>query len=204
LVKGGGEVINKFWLIFILSGMIIAAVTGKMGSMTQVILDNAERGVSVALGLVAILTFWLGIMKIIEKSGLLRLLVRGLRPVAKFLFPSVPLEHPAMSSILMTMSADIMGMGSAATPMGLQAMKHLQELNPDKKTASPAMCTFLALNTSSITLIPTSVIALRAASGSLNPTMIVPTAIVATCCSTAVAIGFDRLFRFLNARRNGK
>lgn len=193
--------INKLWLFFIVSGMIIAALTGSMGKMTQVILDTAERGVSLALGLIAILTFWLGMMKIIEKSGLLRLLIKVLRPIAKFLFPDVPLEHPAMSSILMTMSADLLGMGSAATPMGLQAMKHLQDLNPVKDTASPAMCTFLALNTSSITLIPTTIIALRAASGSLNPAMIVPTALVATCTSTLVAVSLDRLFRRLNMRK---
>lgn len=195
--------INKFWLFFIVSGMAVAAFTGKMGNMTQVIIDTAGRAVNLAIGLVAILTFWLGIMKIIERSGLLRLLVRALRPIAKFLFPGVPLEHPAMSSILMTMSADILGMGSAATPIGLQAMKHLQELNPKKDTASDAMCTFLALNTSSITLIPTTVIALRAASGSLEPTMIVPTTIIATACSTIIAVSFDRLFRYLNTRKNG-
>jgi len=195
------EMINKFWLVFIISGMVVAALTGRMENMTQIILDNAGRGVNLALGLVAILTFWLGMMKIIERCGLMRLLVRALQPLAKFLFPSVPLDHPAMSSILMTMSADILGMGSAATPIGLQAMKHLQDLNPDKDTASPAMCTFLALNTSSITLIPTTVIALRAASGSLEPTMIVPTAIVATCCSTFVAVALDRLFRYLSSRK---
>ena len=195
--------INKFWIFFIVSGMAVAAFTGKLGNMTQVIIDTAGRAVNLAIGLVAILTFWLGIMKIIERSGLLRLLVRALRPIAKFLFPGVPLEHPAMSSILMTMSADILGMGSAATPIGLQAMKHLQELNPKKDTASDAMCTFLALNTSSITLIPTTVIALRAASGSLEPTMIVPTTIIATACSTIIAVSFDRLFRYLNTRKNG-
>ena len=194
--------INRFWLFFIVSGMLVAAFTGKMGNMTQVIIDTAGRAVNVAIGLVAILTFWLGIMKIIEKSGLLKIIVRGLRPIAKFLFPSVPLEHPAMSSILMTMSADILGMGSAATPMGLQAMKHLQELNPEKDTASPAMCTFLALNTSSITLIPTTVIALRAASGSLEPTMIVPTTILATACSTIVAITLDRIFRYIYRKKS--
>ncbi|HPZ89777.1 MAG TPA: nucleoside recognition domain-containing protein [Bacillota bacterium] len=196
--------INKFWLVFIVSGMAVAAVTGRMDSMTQVILNAAGRGVNVAMGLVAILTFWLGIMKVAERSGLMRLLVRALRPVAKFLFPSVPLDHPAMSAILMTMSADILGLGNAATPLGLQAMKHLQELNPDKETASPAMCTFLALNTSSLTLIPTTVIALRAAAGSLNPAMIVPTAIIATCCSTLVAVVFDRLFRYFNGRKTGQ
>lgn len=193
--------INKFWLFFIVAGMLIAALSGSMGKMTQVILDTAQRGVSVALGLTAILTFWLGMMKIIERSGLMRLLVRALKPLARFLYPSVPLEHPAMSSILMTMSADLLGMGSAATPIGLQAMKHLQDLNPDKTTASPAMCTFLAMNTSSVTLIPTTIIALRAASGSLNPAMIVPTALIATCCSALAAVVLDRLFRRISARK---
>jgi spore maturation protein A len=194
--------INKFWLFFIIFGVVVAAATGNMGKLTQVIIDSAQRGVNISLGLVAVLTFWLGMMKIIERSGLMRLLVRALRPVAKFLFPSVPPEHPAMSSILMTMSADMLGMGSAATPIGLQAMKQLQELNPDKETASPAMCTFLAMNTSSITLIPTTIIALRAASGSLNPAMIIPTALVATCSSFFAAISLDRLFRYLHTRKN--
>ena len=112
-----------------------------MDSITQVILNAAGRGVNVAMGLVAILTFWLGIMKVAERSGLMRLLVRALRPVAKFLFPSVPLDHPAMSAILMTMSADILGLGNAATPLGLQAMKHLQELNPRQKKQLPPPCT---------------------------------------------------------------
>lgn len=193
--------INKFWLFFIFAGIIVAAATGNMGKLTQVILDSAQRGVNLSLGLVAVLTFWLGMMKILEKSGLSALLVKALGPLAKFLFPSVPRDHPAMSSILMTMSADMLGMGSAATPIGLKAMKQLQELNPDKETASPAMCTFLAMNTSSITLIPTTIIALRAASGSLNPAMIIPTALVATCSSFTAALCLDRLFRYLHTRR---
>ena len=192
--------INKFWLFFIVFGMIVAGGKGNMGKLTQVILDNAQRGVNLSLGLVAVLTFWLGMMKVLEKSGLTALLVRALGPVARFLFPSVPPDHPAVSSILMTMSADLLGMGSAATPIGLKAMRELQELNPDKETASPAMCTFLAMNTSSITLIPTTVIALRAASGSLNPTMIIPTALLATLTSFTTAISLDRLFRYIQKR----
>ena len=193
--------INKFWLFFIVFGLLVAAATGNMGRITQSILDNAQRGVNLALGLIAMLTFWLGIMKILERSGLIEILVKFLRPVARFLFPSLPQDHPAISSILMTMSADILGMGSAATPIGLKAMKQLQETNPKKDTATPAMCTFLAMNTSSITLIPTTIIALRAASGSLNPTMIIPTALLATCVSFFTGISFDRLCRHLQARR---
>ncbi|MTI94826.1 MAG: nucleoside recognition protein [Firmicutes bacterium] len=193
--------INRFWLFFILSGILVAAISGNIGDITPVILDTADKAVSLAIGLIAVMTFWLGIMKVIERSGLLRIMVRIMKPFARFLFPDVPPEHPAMSSILMTMSADILGMGSAATPMGLQAMKHLQELNQDKDTASPAMCTFLALNTSSITLIPTTVIALRAAAGSVEPTRIVVTTIIATGCSTLVAITFDKIFRTISRRK---
>lgn len=193
--------INRFWLFFIVFGLLVAVFSGNVGRLSQVILDNAQRGVSLTLGLVAVLTFWLGLMKILERSGLTMVLVRFLRPVARFLFPSVPQDHPAISSILMTMSADMLGMGSAATPIGLKAMKQLQELNPDKETASPAMCTFLAMNTSSITFIPTTVIALRAASGSLNPTMIIPTALVATLVSFSTGLCLDRLFRYWHRRR---
>lgn len=192
--------INKFWLFFIIFGLVVAVATGNVGKLSQVILDNAQRGVSLSLGMVAILTFWLGLMRVLEKSGLTMLLIKFLRPVARFLYPSVPPDHPAISSILMTMSADMLGMGSAATPIGLKAMKQLQELNPDKETASPAMCTFLAMNTSSITFIPTTIIALRAASGSLNPTMIIPTALVATLVSFGTGIGLDRLFRRFHQR----
>lgn len=196
--------INRFWLFFIVSGLIVAAAVGNMDSMTQVILDSANKAVNVAIGLIAVMTFWLGMMKIIERSGLLRLVVAALKPLAKFLFPEVPLDHPAMSSILMTMSADILGMGSAATPMGIRTMAHLQELNKDKETASPAMCTFLALNTSSITLIPATVIGLRAAAGSAEPTVIVGTTILATLCSTIVAVSLDKLFRTLSRRKQSK
>lgn len=194
--------INRFWLFFIATGIIIAGINGRIDTLTPVILETASKAVNLAIGLVAIMTFWLGIMKLIEKSGLLRIIVRLLEPLAKFLYPSVPLDHPAMSSILMNMSANILGMGSAATPLGIQAMKQLEELNPEKGTASPAMCTFLALNTSSLTLIPTTVIALRAAAGSVEPTRIVGPTILATFCSTIVAVTLDKMFRHLRARGN--
>ncbi|WP_353892297.1 nucleoside recognition domain-containing protein [Proteinivorax hydrogeniformans] len=187
--------VNKLWFFFIVVGILVAGVRGQIGEMTTALLDSADKGVSVAFGLVSILTFWLGIMKLIEKSGLLKVIVRVMRPVAKFLFPDVPADHPAMSSILMNMSANFLGMGSAATPLGLKAMEQLQTLNKDKKTASDAMCTFLALNTSSLTLIPTTVIALRVATGSTNPTATVATTIMATFCSTIVAISVDKFCR---------
>lgn len=192
--------VNKIWFFFIVVGIIVAGVKGDIQTVTTTLLNSAEKGVTVALGLVSILTFWLGIMKLIEKSGLLRILVRIMKPFAKFLFPEVPADHPAMSSILMNMSANLLGMGSAATPLGLKAMEQLQELNPDKETASDAMCTFLAINTSSLTLIPTTVIALRVATGSSEPTRIVGTTIIATLCSTIVAVTVDKLCRKMYRR----
>lgn len=193
--------VNKIWFFFIVVGILVAGVRGEIGTVTTTLLDSAEKGVTVALGLVSILTFWLGIMKLIEKSGLLNILVRVMKPLAKFLFPEVPVNHPAMSSILMNMSANILGMGSAATPLGLKAMEQLQELNEKKDTASDAMCTFLAINTSSLTIIPTTVIALRMATGSVEPTRIVGTTIIATLCSSTVAICVDRFCRKFYRRR---
>ncbi|QNO16222.1 nucleoside recognition protein [Alkalicella caledoniensis] len=187
--------VNKLWFFFIVVGIAVAAISGDIQSVTTTLLDSAEKGVTVAFGLISILTFWLGIMKLIEKSGLLNVLVKIMKPFAKFLFPDVPVNHPAMSAILLNMSANLLGMGSAATPLGLKAMEQLQELNQDKKTASDAMCTFLAINTSSLTIIPTTVIALRMATGSTDPTKIVGTTIIATLCSSIVAITVDRLFR---------
>ena len=122
-----------------------------------------------AFGLISIMTFWLGIMKLIEASGLIEILKRLLRPLAYFLFPALPRDHPAMNALLMNMSANVLGLGNAATPFGIKAMEELQRLNPLRDTASDEMCTFLALNTSSLTLLPTTVIALRAAAGSTEP-----------------------------------
>ncbi|SHJ64860.1 spore maturation protein A [Anaerobranca californiensis DSM 14826] len=192
--------VNKIWFFFIVMGILVAAVKGEIGLVTNTLLNSAEKGVTVAFGLISILTFWLGIMKLIEKSGLINIFTKLLKPFVKFLFPDVPSSHPAMSSILMNISANLLGMGSAATPLGLKAMEQLQQLNKDKETASNAMCTFLAINTSSLTIIPTTVIALRMATGSTEPTRIVGTTIIATFCSSFVAIALDRFFRKLYRR----
>lgn len=186
----------------------MAAFTGRIDTVTDAIFSSAEKAVSVAFSLISIMTFWLGMMKLIEKSGLINWIVCVLRPLANFLYPNIPRNHRAMQAILMNMSANLLGMGSAATPFGLKAMQELQELNDDPQTASDEMCTFLAVNTSSLTIIPTTVIALRAATGSLSPTEIVGTTIVATFCSTFVAITLDRVLRCFTRsdrqRGNGK
>lgn len=187
--------VNLIWFCMMFTGLLVAALTGRVEAVTEAVFSSSERAVSIAISLVSIMTFWLGMMKLIEASGMIQWFVRILRPLAGFLFPRVPENHPAMYAILMNMSANMLGMGNAATPFGLKAMQELQKLNEDTEAASDEMCTFLAINTSSLTLVPTTVVALRAATGSLNPTEIVGTTIVATFCSTVVAIIMDRILR---------
>lgn len=187
--------VNFIWLFFIVSGFVAAAVQGKIEVVTGALIDGASTGVTVCFGLISILVFWLGMMRIAEDAGLLRKLAVLLLPVIRFLFPDVPKNHPAIGYIMSNMSANIFGLGNAATPMGIKAMEELQTLNPDKHNPSPAMCTLLALNTSSITLIPTTLIAIRMNFNSLNPAEIVGTTLIATIISTAAAIIVDRWYR---------
>jgi spore maturation protein A len=187
--------VNFIWLFFILSGFIVAAVQGNVEAVTQAAFEGAKSGVSVCFGLISILVFWLGMMRIAEDAGILSKLAVLLRPVIRFLFPSVPRNHPALGYIMSNMSANILGLGNAATPMGIKAMQELQKLNPDKERASTAMCTLLALNTSSITLIPTTLIAIRMNFNSINPAEIVGTTLIATIISTTAAIFVDRWYR---------
>ncbi|WP_040951236.1 nucleoside recognition domain-containing protein [Gorillibacterium massiliense] len=192
--------VNFIWLFFIVAGFLVAAAQGNIELVTKAVFDGAETGVTVSLGLISILTFWMGMMRIAEDSGLLRIFARMLRPVVRFLFPGVPSDHPAVGYIMSNMSANIFGLGNAATPMGIKAMQELQKLNPDKEKASPAMCTLLALNTSSITLIPTTLIAIRMNFHSLNPADIIGTTLLATLISTGAAIIVDRWYRKRSAR----
>ncbi len=187
--------IGYLWSGMICLAILTAALSGKIDVITPSIFASAEQGVTVAFALISIMTFWLGMMKLIERSGIIEVIKKILQPAVYFLFPRVPRDHPAMSVILMNMSANLLGLGNAATPFGIKAMEELQKLNPQRDTATDEMCTFLALNTSSLTLLPTTVIALRAAAGSLDPTEIVGTTIIATLCSTMVAIIADRIFR---------
>jgi len=187
--------INIIWLSFIIGGFIFAFINDNVEDVTQALFDSADQAVTLAIGLISIMTFWLGIMRIIEKSGLINLINKALTPLARLLFPDVPKDHPAMNSILMNMSANLLGMGNAATPFGIKAMQQLQELNDKKETASNAMCTFLAVNTSSLTLIPTAVIGIRSAAGSKEPAEIVGTTIIATFCSSFAAISTDKLIQ---------
>lgn len=177
--------LNYIWFGMIIISVIVGTITGNIDAVTQAAIDMAKTAVDIAISLIGIMALWLGIMKIAEKSGLISLIARGLRPVTIRLFPDVPPDHPAIGSIILNMAANILGLGNAATPLGLKAMEELQEINSDKNTASNAMVTFLALNTSSVQLIlPATVIALMGAASN----QIFITTIFATTVSTIVAI----------------
>ncbi|MBF0145053.1 MAG: spore maturation protein [Magnetococcales bacterium] len=169
-----------------------------MELLTSAMVDTAASSVTLALGLIGVMALFLGLMKVAEKGGVLILLARLIRPLMVRLFPEVPPDHPAMGAMIMNMSANALGLGNAATPFGIRAMHELDRLNPHKGTATNAMALFLAINTSSVTLLPTSVIALRASAHSNDPAAILPTTLFATFCSTLVAIiavkGLQRFF----------
>lgn len=194
--------VNIIWLIMVVFGILVAGYNGNIEVVTKAALEGAQTGVTTSLNLIAIITFWLGIMKLAEAAGLVQALAFLVRPLTRFLFPSIPSNHPAMGAVVMNLSANILGLGNAATPMGLIAMQELQKLNrhhPD--TASDAMCTFLALNTSCITLIPTTIIGIRLLYGSADPTEVVGTTIFATACGMTLAIFVDRVLRFIYSSR---
>lgn len=151
-------------------------------------IDTANSAVTLAIGLVGVMALFLGLMKVAEKAGLLLVVAKTLRPLMTRLFPDVPADHPAMGAMIMNLSANVLGLGNAATPFGIRAMEHLDSLNRDKGKATDSMILFLAINTSSVTLLPTGVIAIRAAAGSQDPAGIVPTTLFATLVSTTVAI----------------
>ena len=166
-----------------------------MEALSKAMVASAAGSVELALGLVGVMTLFLGLMKVAEKGGLLTVIARLIRPLMARLFPEVPPEHPAMGAMILNLSANVLGLGNAATPFGIRAMQELNRLNPAPGTATDAMALFLAINTSSVTLLPTGVIALRAAAGSADPAGILPTTLFATACSTATAIIAVKLLR---------
>jgi spore maturation protein SpmA len=181
-------VLNYIWLALVLLAVAIGGWNDRLPEVTAGAFDGAKTAVTIALGLIGVMALWLGVMRLAERAGLVQRIARGLRPIMRRLFPDVPPEHPAMGSMLMNMAANMLGLGNAATPLGLRAMRDLESLNPRPGVASNAMCTFLAINTASVQLIPTTAIALLAAAGSARPTAIVGTALLATLCAATVAI----------------
>lgn len=168
--------------------MVVAVINGKVEIINEVILKDAQEAVVFAIGLTGIMAFWLGLMNIAKKSGLIQKFALLMRPVTKLLFPSIPPNHPAISAIMMNMVANIFGAGNSATALGIKAMEELQSLNQEKRIATNAMCMFLVINMSSIQLIPLTVLKLRTDAGSLAPGEIIGTSIIATTVSTIVGI----------------
>ncbi len=160
----------------------------KMRLITNAVIEYAGNAVKIAIGLIGVMSLWLGIMKIAEDSGIINIIAKILRPLTKFLFPEIPQNHPAISAIIMNISANMLGLGNAATPFGLKAMEELDKLNTKRGIATNAMCTFLAINTAGLTLIPATAIAIRAAAGSSNPTIIIGTSFFGALCATLTGI----------------
>ncbi len=187
--------INYIWLILLIGGIVYGGLTGQITGVTDAILQGSQSAIELVLGLAGVIAFWSGIMRVAAQAGLTQALARALSPIGRLLFPSLPANHPALGAILLSMAANLLGVGNAATPLGIKAMEEMQKLNKTPGVATDAMCTFLALTTSSLTLVPATVIALRQAAGSSQPTVIISSTIFATLVSTLVAAATDRWLR---------
>jgi len=192
--------INYIWAGMAIIGIVYAMINGTMEQVNEAIFNSANEAVTLSIGLISVLVFWLGIMKIAEKSGILKGLARLFKPIITKIFPEIPKDHPAIGYILSNITANMFGLGNAATPMGIKAMEQMKELS-GSDSASRSMVTFLALNTSGLTLIPTTVIAIRMQYKSASPTEIVGTTIIATIISTISALLIDRYFHYKSVRR---
>jgi spore maturation protein A len=191
---------GAIWTALLALSVAFAAAKGRMPELTAAAMTSAGEAVSIAIKLVGVMALWLGLMRVAEEAGLVALLARAMRPVLRRLFPSVPADHPALGAIVMNVSANVLGLGNAATPFGLEAIRRLDDLNPHKGTATDAQAMLCALNTASIQLIPASVIALRVAAGSKAPTEIIGATILASACGLVAAVVAARLLgRFFPA-----
>ncbi|WP_028400446.1 nucleoside recognition domain-containing protein [Ectobacillus panaciterrae] len=195
--------VNLVWVFMTIIGVVFAMMNGTMEEVNKAVFEGAKSAVTICIGLVSVLIFWLGLMRIAEEAGLLKKLVAVFMPLVKKLFPDVPKDHPAMGFILSNMMANLFGLGNAATPLGIKAMERLKELNGGKDSASRSMVTFLALNTSAITLIPTTVISIRMTYNSANPTEIVGVTFIAQVLSMIGAIWIDRYFYKKRMKKGG-
>jgi len=180
--------LNYIWLALIGLAVLLGGFTGKIGDINKAAIESANTAVTLALGLIAVMTLWLGLMRLAEKAGLVSRLGLALKPIMVWLFPEVPPNHPAMGAIILNVAANTLGLNNAATPLGLRAMNELEKLNRRPGVATNAMCMLLAINTSSITLIPVTVIGVLALAHSKNPTSVIGTSLAATIVAHAAAI----------------
>ncbi len=186
--------INKIWYVFILIGIVYSFISGNIEKVNNEIISSAKKSLEIFLNILPIVVLWVGIMTIALESGLLNKISTFFSPLFSKLFPDIPRNHESLGYISSNLIINMFGLGSAATPMGLKAMKSLQELNKNKDTASCSMITFLVMNTCGVTLIPTTVISLRMLHNSTNPTSIIITTIIASLSSFIIAIFIDKLF----------
>ncbi len=187
--------VNIIWLLLLLAGFAAAAWQGNIGMVTQAAFAGAAKSVDLIVSLAGVLMLWLGVLALMEASGLLQKLAGLLSPLLRHLFPELPADSPAFSGIVLNFCANLLGLGNAATPFGLQAMQELQQLNPKPDTASDSMITLLLLNTSAITLLPTTVIALRSSAGSANPTEILLLCILSSAFGLLVGLAAHAVLR---------
>ena len=198
--------LNYIWFGLMATAFVVAAFNGTVDGVTRGAMESASTAVQIAIGLVGIMTLWLGIMRVAEAAGLVTLLGRALRPLLARLFPEVPAGHPAAGAIVVAVAANMLGLNNAATPLGIKAIEELQTLNPDKDTATNAMVTFLAMTTTGVQLIPATMIGVLAAAGSQQPTAIIAPSIVATFVGTVAAVAaaklLQRVYPSSDARRS--
>jgi spore maturation protein A len=187
--------LNYIWFGLMAIALVVAAFNGTVDSVTRGAMESASAAVQIAIGLIGIMTLWLGIMRVAEAAGLVTLLGRALRPLLRRLFPEVPSDHPAAGAIVLAIAANVLGLNNAATPLGIKAMEELQALNPDKDTATNSMVTFLAMTTSGVQLIPATMIGVLAAAGSQQPTAIIAPSLVATFIGTFAAVAAAKVLQ---------
>ncbi len=176
----------------------------RLGQITSAAIDAADTAVKIAFGLIGVMALWLGVMRVAEKAGMIDIISRAVRPITKRLFPTIPEDHPAIGAMIMNIAANMLGLSNAATPLGLKAMEELEKLNPKKGVASDDMITFLVINTSAITLVPATAIAIRASMGSVNPQKIVIPSIIAATMATIVGLTTVKLIQYFQKKRGKK
>jgi spore maturation protein A len=202
--------LNYIWLGLVIVAVLLGGINGKIENVTKAAVDSAGSSVTIAIGLIGVMSLWLGIMRIAEESGLMSLLARVIAPIMRRVFSEVPRDHPAMGSMVMNIAANMLGLSNAATPLGLKAMEDLEKLNRSPGVATNSMCLFLTINTASVQLIPASMISLMASAGSKDPTAIIGTTLAATVIALVAGVTAAKLLEGLkyfsvpNALEGGK
>lgn len=189
--------LNYIWLALVILAVVLGGINGKIESVTKAAIDSAGNSVTIAIGLIGVMSLWLGVMKIAEDSGLMTLVAKVISPVMRRLFPDVPADHPAVGSMMMNIAANMLGLSNAATPLGLKAMEDLEKLNKSPGVATNAMCIFLTINTANVQIIPATMIGLMASAGSKQPTAIIGTTLAATAIALTAGLATAKLLERL-------